>query len=142
MIDKIVTCMNKEGERVRRNNWQKTDSIESEVFAGCLICMRLRITISPSTLLWSKTDGNNLLMACFSRDMLLNLSIHLKFDCKKTCNAVTAKDNFVPFREIWDDFNLKLYMEHILGPILTADALEGILLFSPISPCQNQIDTA
>ena len=81
MIERIAKCSNKEGQRVGGEQWRHTDVNEIEGFFGCLLHMgSLRDNGTPTTILWSKTEGNPLVMACFSRDRFLKFSNHLRFD--------------------------------------------------------------
>ncbi|GFS15767.1 PiggyBac transposable element-derived protein 4 [Elysia marginata] len=122
MIQKVVCCTNLEGERVYGKNWGKTDATEIEGFVGCLLHFgTLRDNRTTTTVLWDKTNGNQLLRACFSRNRFLKLSNHLRFDDKSTRQSRRLKDAFAPFREIWDDFNLNLEKEYIPGPMLKVD---------------------
>ena len=89
---------------------------------GCLLHMgALQSNESPTPILWHKVDGNRMVKACFSRQRFLRLSNHLRFDDKATRNERRERDNFAPFREIWDDFNINLGREYIPGPCLTVD---------------------
>ncbi|GFS10164.1 PiggyBac transposable element-derived protein 4 [Elysia marginata] len=122
MIQKVVCCTNLEGERVYGKNRGKTDATEIEGFVGCLLYLgTLRDNRTTTTVHWDKTNGNQLLRACFSRNRFLKLSNHLRFDDKSTRQSRRAKDAFATFREIWDDFNLNLGKEYIPGPMLTVD---------------------
>ncbi|GFS17067.1 PiggyBac transposable element-derived protein 4 [Elysia marginata] len=122
MIQKVVCCTDLEGERVYGKNWEKTDATEIEGFVGCLLHLgALRDNRTTTTVLGDKTNGNQLLRACFSRNRFLKLSNHLRFDDKSTRQSRRARDAFAPFREIWDDFNLNLGKEYIPGPMLTVD---------------------
>ncbi|GFR66934.1 Piggybac transposable element-derived protein 4-like protein [Elysia marginata] len=122
MVERIVTCTNKEGGRVRGNSWNKTDSVEIEAFIGCLLQMgALHNNESSTPIVWHKVDGNHMVQACFSRHRFLRLSNHLRFDDKETRSARRARDNFAPFCEIWDDLNTNLGREYLPGPCLTVD---------------------
>ncbi|XP_012935756.1 host cell factor 1 isoform X3 [Aplysia californica] len=122
MIERIVLCTNKEGEKVEGNKWKKTDSTEVEGFIGCLYHLGARRDArTPTTVLWNRTDGSNLVQACFSRARFLKLSHHLRFDDKDTRRTRRVVDCFAPLRELWDDFNDNLCREYTPGPTLTVD---------------------
>ena len=56
MIERIAKCTNKEGQRVRREQWRHTNATELEGFIGGLLHMGLlRDNGTPTTILWSKT---------------------------------------------------------------------------------------
>ncbi|GFO39031.1 PiggyBac transposable element-derived protein 4 [Plakobranchus ocellatus] len=70
MVDRIVICTNKGGKRMLGDKWTETYSTEVEGFVGCLLHMgALKDSNSPTSVLWSKTDGNTLVKACFSREI-------------------------------------------------------------------------
>ena len=56
----------------------------------------LRDNGTPTTILGSKTAGNPLVLASFSRDRFLKLSNHLRFDDKETTSQRREKDAFAP----------------------------------------------
>ena len=122
MIKRIAKCTNKEGQRVRGEQWRHTDATEIEGFIGCLLHMGvLRDNGTPTTILWSKTEGNPLVMACFSRDRFIKLSNHVRFDGKETRSQRREKDAFAPLRDLWEDFEGNLSREYVPGPTLTVD---------------------
>ena len=81
----------------------------------------LRDNGTPTSILWSKTEGNPLVMASFSRDRFLTLSNHLRFDDKETRSQRREKDGFAPLRDLWEDFNGNLSREYVPGLTLTVD---------------------
>ena len=97
----------------------------------------LRDNGTPTTILWSKTEDNPLVMACFSRDRFLKLSNHLRFDDKETSQR-REKDVFAPLRDLWEDFNGNLSREYVPGLTLTVDeqlmAWRGRLAFLQYLP--------
>ena len=54
----------------------------------------LRANGTPTSILWSKTEGNPLVIACFSRDRFQKLSNHLRFDDKGARSQRREKDAF------------------------------------------------
>ena len=122
MIERIAKYTNREGQRVRGEQWRHTDATEIEGFIGCLLHMgMLRDNGTPATILWSKTEGNPLIMACCSRDRFLKLSDHLRFDDKETRSQRREKDAFAPLRDLWEDFDGNLSREYVPGPTLTVE---------------------
>ena len=94
MIERIAKCTNKEGQRVRGEQCRHTDATEIEGFIRCLLHMG--VLRDNGTIPWSKTEGNPLVMACFSRDPFLKLSNHLRCDDKETRSHRREKDAFAP----------------------------------------------
>ena len=122
MIERIAKYTNKEGQRVRGEQWRHTHATESEGLIGCLLHMEvLRDNGTPTTIQWSKTEGNPLVMACISRDRFLKLSHHLRFDDKETRSQRREKDAFAPLRDLWEDFDGNLSREYVPGQTLTVD---------------------
>ncbi|GFN80752.1 PiggyBac transposable element-derived protein 4 [Plakobranchus ocellatus] len=104
------------------DKWKETDSTEIEEYVGCLLHMGvLKDSNFPTSVLWSKIDGNTLVKAFSSRDRFLKISNAMRFDDKETRTARKAKDIFAPFREIWEDFDAKFAREYVPGPLLTVD---------------------
>ena len=81
----------------------------------------LRDNGTPTTILWSKTESNPLVIACFSRDRFIKLSNHLRFDDKETRSQRREKDTFAPLRDPWEDINGNLSREYVPGQTLTVD---------------------
>ena len=122
MIERIAKCTNKEGHRIRGEQWRHTDATEIEGFIGCLLHMGvLRDNGTPTAILRNKTEGNPLVLACFSRDRFLELSNHLRFDDKETRSHKREKDAFAPLRDLWEDFDGNMSGKYVPGPTLTVD---------------------
>ena len=68
---------------------------------------------------WHPIDGVNLVRACMMKQRFKELMPCLKCDGKSTRSIKRAKDAFVPFRDIWDQFNSNLSQPHIAGSLLT-----------------------
>ena len=101
MIERIAKYTNREGQGVRGEQWRHTDATEIEGLIGYLLHMgALRDNITPTTILWSKTVDNPLIMACFSRDRFLKLSNHLRFDDKETRSQKREKDALALLRDL------------------------------------------
>ena len=95
MVKKIVECTNKEGKRVKGDEWKMTDDIEMKAFFGCLLhtgSMRQN-KISIETL-FNFVEGNPLLRATFSKNRFNNLLNHIRFDDKDTRTPRQARDKF------------------------------------------------
>ncbi|XP_059169788.1 piggyBac transposable element-derived protein 4-like [Physella acuta] len=122
MIQTIVDCTNREGEKARKDKWQRTDATEMKAFIGCLLHTGALHQNSISVeLLFSPVHGNPLLRAAFSMKRFSNLLNHIRFDNKDTRSVRRSRDVFAPIRDIWELFHSNLARYYVPGENITVD---------------------